>query len=44
MRDGEVRRRTGMREKKSSRVDLRKFKWLGHAERMSGEQVIQRVY
>ena len=39
-----VRRRIGMRDKMSDRVDLKVLKWLGHTERMRGERLSKRMY
>ena len=38
-RNREVRRKVGVRERISGRVDRKVLKWFGHVERMSGERL-----
>ena len=44
MRNEVVRRRVGVSEKLSKRVDRKVLKWFGHVERMGGERLTKRVY
>ena len=43
VRNEEVRRRTGVERKLSSRVDQNVLRWFGHMERMDEERVAKRV-
>ena len=40
----ERRRKFDVREKMSDKEDRKVSKWFGHVERMSGEQLIEKVY
>ena len=44
VRNEVVRRRVGVSEKLSKRVDRKVLKWFGHVERMGSDRLTKRVY